>query len=62
MFEYYILLVLGVELMIYLALRIVWAFTFFIEVEPSEEVNVKEVSPEEFEAVIRAVFEEDKKQ
>lgn len=60
MFEYYILLVLGVELMIYLALRIVWAFTFFIEVEPSEEVNVKEVSPEEFEAVIRAVFEDDK--
>ena len=44
----------------FLPLRIVWAFTFFIEVEPSEEVNVKEVSPEEFEAVIRAVFEDDK--
>ena len=61
MFEYYILLVLGVELMIYLALRIVWAFTFFIEVEPQNDVEVRNVSPEEFEEVMRKVFEEDKK-
>ena len=55
----YIVLVLCVELMIYLALRIVWAFTFFIE-EPEPYTAVTEVSPEEFEATLRKVFEDDK--
>lgn len=55
----YIVLVLSVELMIYLALRIVWAFTFFIE-EPEPYTTVTEVSPEEFEATLRKVFEDDK--
>lgn len=57
-FEYYILLVLSVELMIYLALRIIWAFTFFIE-EPEPQTHVTQVSPEEFEKMMESVFKSD---
>lgn len=55
MFEFYIILVLGIELMIYLALRIVWAFTFFIE-EPEPQTTVTEVNPEEFEKLMKEMF------
>lgn len=58
-FEYYILLVLSVELMIYLALRIIWAFTFFIE-EPEPEATVMQISQEEAQQIMKQIFEESK--
>lgn len=60
MFEYYILLVLGVELMIYLALRIIHAFAILFE-SNNNDVGVVEVSPEEFEEFMKNVFDGDKK-
>lgn len=55
MFEFYIILVLSVELMIYLALRIIWAFTFFIE-EPEPQTTVTEVDAEEFKEMMKAIY------
>lgn len=54
MIEYLIIIAL-VEFMVYMALRIVHAFAFFIE-EPSNEIEAREMSQEEFETLMRDVF------
>lgn len=51
MIEYLVIIAL-VEFMVYMALRIVYAFAFFIE-EPSDEIEARELSQEEFEKLMQ---------
>lgn len=53
----YLIMILCAELMIYLALRIIWAFAFFIE--PQSEPNV--MSVEEFQQMMEGIFDKDDK-
>lgn len=54
----YLIIILSAELIIYLALRIIWAFAFFIE-EPQPEPTV--MSVEEFQQMMKEVFDKDDK-